>query len=373
MFFYILLFAFVFLLTLTEEKSIGRGRHKFLPGIILFSVLWLMSALHYTGGNDLMLYELKYKELPSFFSSEFSDVYFSADYYFWEPGYLTYTGLSKSVLKLSFYGFLILNATVFYFALFRCHKRYTIHWGLLAMFFMYKIFFYETFVAMRQSLSIALFWLILHYAEDRKPIRYLLLWLFLVFPVHMGGIVLCLVYLLNYLKMTKKRFLYLGLIFFPFTFFSSLLNNSVGDIMTLLSENKAGYASGGVTQSIFYTIEYYLIWFLIYRNFNKIISDNEHALFIIKLFLIILPCVTIFRDIVILRRIMDYFYLTVPILLGYIIEKQPKYKYNLIFATSIVCFYGFVRYLSNFDEGSLVPYKVWLSEPHVSIFINGFI
>lgn len=369
MLFYTSLFLFVFLLTFIEEKSLKKGRNMWV--FAMFVLLASVSGFRYLGGTDLELYETIYNKIPTIISKDFLDVFYNVDYFFWEPGYLIYISSIKTFTGLSFYGYLLLNAIVFYFCLYKGHSKYTRHWGLVLMFFMYKLFFYETFVAMRQCISIALFWLILHYAEERKPLRYIVLWLLIVLPMHNAGIILVFVYLFNYIKITKERFLILGAIFAPFTFFSSVLNDLVGGVMALLSESKSEYAFGNEQQNILYTIEYYLVWTLVYLNFDKIRNVNVHASFIIKMFLIILPCVTIFRDIIILRRVMDYFYLTVPILLGYICDSNRNSKFAIISILTLICFYGYTRYINNFDGGKgLVPYLSWLELPNATLFMK---
>lgn len=369
MLFYTIIFLAIFTLTLAEEKYSPK-KAKWRIMAIMFSILAFVSGFRYLGGTDLELYETAYNKIPTIFSGDFFTVFFNPDYYLWEPGYLIYNSLFKTTLHVSFFGYLLLNAIVFYVFLYKGNKKYATHWGILLMFFMYKLFFYETFVAMRQSLSIAFFWIIMHYAEERKPVHYFLLWLLLVFSTHNGGAILFLVYFLNYVKITKKRFFMIGIVMIPFIFFSSVLNSLIGGFMALLSEDKAGYASSGETQSIFYTLEYYLVWYLIYINYDKIVKTNSHVHFIIKLFLVMLPCVTIMRDIVILRRLMDYFYLSVPILLGYLCDARPKYKHLIILCLTLVCFYGYTRYLTNFDGGSLMPYKSWLELPEATFFLK---
>ncbi len=368
MLFYTVLFFIIFLFTLLEEVASLKAKKRFV--FIMLAILICVSGFRYLGGTDLELYESVYNRIPTIFSGYFSEVFYSPDYFFWEPGYVIYISLFKTTLNFSFFGYLIINAIIFYICLYKGHQRYTRHWGLVLMFFMYKLLFYETFVAMRQSLSIAFFWIIMHYAEERKPVQYFLLWLLLVFSTHNSGVALFLVYLLNFVRLTKERYFFVGLVMIPFIFFSSVLNGLIGGFMAFLSDEKAGYAAGGETQNIFYTLEYYLVWILVYFNYDRMAKTNTHAQFIIKLFLIMLPCVTIMRDIVILRRLMDYVYLSVPILLGYICDAKPKLKPLVIVGLAIVCFYGYSRYLMNFDEGGFLPYKSWLGLPQMTLFNN---
>ena len=370
MLFYVFIFAFVFLSAVLEEHS-ARKWKKCIVILMLF-ILACASGLRYNGGKDIELYQHGYEAVPFLFSSDFIDFIGSADSFFWEPGYLVYISFLKWIVGLSFYGYLLIDAIIFYILLYVGYKKYTIHWGILLMFFLYKMFFYETFVAMRQQMSICLFFIIMHLVEDRKPFKYYLLLSLIVFPFHYGGVILFLVYFLNYLKITKKRFFTLGVILLPFAFLPQIFSQVLEPLMSSAFGDKGmGYFSGDETQSIFYTLETYLVWFLIYANYNGIVRKHPHGEFMIKLFLIILPCVTLFRDVVILRREMDYFYLSIPVLLGYIYDIKIKLRPALFIGLAIVCFYGYIRYINNFDGGkSLLPYVSWLELPNATFFLR---
>lgn len=366
MYFYVILFLVIFILTIIEEKSSVKIQKRI--AIVMLSILFCVSGFRYLGGEDLIIYEDGYYSVPYLFSTEFIDYIGTIESHLWEPGFLVFISFWRTIVGLSFYGFLLVDAAIFYILLYVGYKRYTFHWGILLMFFMYKLFFYETFVAMRQQISICLFFLIMHLIEERKPLRYYLLCTFLVLPFHYGGAILFLVYFISKIKITKERFLFTGLLLLPFAFLPPIFSPILQPIMTLISEDKGlSYLSGGEMQSMFYTLETYLVWFLIYRNYENITKGHTHAEFMIKLFMIILPCVTVFRDIVILRREMDYFYLCIPVLIGYICNVNHKYKGVIFLVMASICFYGYMRYLANFDGGGLVPYKSWIELPDASI------
>ena len=158
----------------------------------------------------------------------------------------------------------------------------------------------------------------------------------------------------------------------PFAFLPQIFSQVLEPLMSSAFGDKGmGYFSGDETQSVFYTLETYLVWFLIYANYNGIVRKHPHGEFMIKLFLIILPCVTLFRDVVILRREMDYFYLSIPVLLGYIYDIKIKLRPALFIGLAIVCFYGYIRYINNFDGGkSLLPYVSWLELPNATFFLR---
>ena len=357
-------------MTIVEEHTPTKNK-SFVVSLMLV-MLMCVSGFRYIGGSDLALYEHGYNQVPNLFSSDFVDFIGTADSFFWEPGYLVFISFLKTIVGLSFYGYLLIDAVFFYVLLYVGYRKYTIHWGILLMFFLYKLFFYETFVAMRQQMSLCLFFLIMHLVEERKPLKYYLLLTFVVLPMHFGAAILFLVYFLNRIKLTKSRFLKFGLILLPFAFLPQIFSQVVQPLMSSVFGDKGmGYFSGEETQSIFYTLETYLVWFLIYNNYEAIVKKHNYGEFMIKLFMIILPCVTIFRDVVILRREMDYFYLSVPVLIGYIYDLKVKMRPVLLLGVAFICFYGYIRYINNFDGGkALIPYISWLNLPNASLFLK---
>ena len=119
--------------------------------------------------------------------------------------------------------------------------------------------------------------------------------------------------------------------------------------------------------SIFYLLEYYSIALLVYRHYDKIMNIDENSEFFIKLFICLLPLYTVFHNFSIVTRFKDFFFLSYPIMLIYISKCLKKNKIILFIVTVLVCFYGYIRYINNFDNGELKNYSSYIFE-RVSIF-----
>lgn len=368
MLFYITLFLFISILSLLYENNGNVGKKNI--SIIMLILLTLVTGLRYNGGSDLELYEYVYNRIPLLTSyNDFFDCIGSIDYYYWEPYFLLYNSLFKTI-GLSFFGFLFVDSIIFYTCLYWGYKKYTTHWGILLMFFMYKIFFYETFVAMRQCMSIAMFFLIMHLIEEKKTFKYYFLCIFLVIPFHYGAVILLFAYLSVKIRISRKFFLGYSLFLLPFAFLPQFFSRILSPLMLLISAEKgSAYLSEDSVQNIFYTFETYLVVYLVYANYGKLTKIHS-AEFMIKFLIILLPCITIFRDVIILRREMDYFYLCIPVLLGYICDVNKQYSKSIMIIMTVICFYGYIRYITNFDGGeALIPYKAWLNIPNASFFL----
>jgi hypothetical protein len=109
---------------------------------------------------------------------------------------------------------------------------------------------------------------------------------------------------------------------------------------------------------------------LLIINYDKIVNAHKYAPLVIKLFLILLPIMTLFRGTLIFRRELDYFVPTYAFILGYICDIYKSKKWVVIFGTAIVCLYGYLRYIYLFDQGGLIPYRSWLDIPNASYFID---
>lgn len=117
-----------------------------------------------------------------------------------------------------------------------------------------------------------------------------------------------------------------------------------------------------------HTFEYFTIMMLTIINYDKITKSNENAEFIIKIFIILLPIFTLFRGYSILTREKDYFTITYAIILLYLCEiNQRKYSGIIQLCTIGLCLMGYTRFITQFDEGSLMPYKSYLTQEDITI------
>ena len=103
------------------------------------------------------------------------------------------------------------------------------------------------------------------------------------------------------------------------------------------------------------------------RNYDKIKQRFQHADFVIMLFLMVLPIVTLFRSTVILVRELPYFYPAYAILLYYVFAVSKNRRIIFPFFV-ILCLSGILKYIIQFDDGHFMHYKTWLFNPNVYFF-----
>jgi hypothetical protein len=368
-------FAFVINNTLKYQKE-----KRIFEIITLFLLCVISGTRYYLGGTDYSIYESVYNSLPEL--NVFLRDYHIVDSIYrtlgFERGYLFLNSLIKT-LGFNFYGFTLIHSVIFYTLFYLGLKRYTDNFNFIIIVFLYKLFFYNTFISMRQSLTVVIFFYALKYLEEKKSIKYFLCCL-IGLSFHNGAIMMFFVYCINKLKLTKRSLVILNIIFIP-TIIVGVLNFPVMKMFEFIINFYSNSTSimkaeslinGELLSSIglFHTFEYLLIMVLVIINFNKIINISRHSEFIIKLFLILLPILTLFRGYEILTRAKDYFTLTYGIILGYLcLINNGRYQNIIQYGTIIVCAYGFFRFILLFDNGAMIPYESYLFK-NVSIFLN---
>lgn len=289
----------------------------------------------------------------------------------YEVGYTAFVYLCANVLHLSYEGSLVVEAFVFYMLMYVGLKRYMPNWGIFLMLFMYKMFFYVTFIAMRQALTVAGFYLILRYLHERKVVKYYLS-LLIVSSFHYGAILLFVLYPIFGIKISQRRLLVLGTIFGISTVASNLtgalLNVAVGILgMSQLEDKAASYSSSEASLNILYTLEYFLLFILMVKKYDVIVRRFKNSDFVIKWFLIVLPIVTLFRSTLILVRELPYFYPAYAVLFYYVyaVSHNKKLLYS---GFSMICLLGIIKYIIQFDNGHFLEYKSWLFNSNINFF-----
>lgn len=377
MFFYVALFIFCVLMLIFNDLIKEQKQKKIFEIITLIVLCIISGTRYYLGGTDYEIYKNMFEVLPNIFNFDFSTVHNIYGVFGAEKGYLFFNSIVKTI-GFNFFGFTLIHSIIFYTCMYIGLKRYTNNFNLLIIIFLYKMFFYDTFISLRQTMTIAIFFISLRFIENKKIIPYFLLCLLAV-TFHNGALILFLVYFINKFQLTKKRLIILNCIFIP-TIVISMLNIPILssfqwfiDIFNTetATQKASNLINSSVTSGISYlhTIEYFAIMFLVIMNYSKIINqDNKHAEFIIKIFVILLPLFTLFRGYEILTREKDYFIFSYAIILGYLCKIYNK-KYNLIIQmiVTLVCFFGFCRFIILFDNGDMIPYESYLQKD-ISIF-----
>ena len=373
---YLIIFFFsVFALIL--NNILTKENEKMIIEIVILIILCLISGTRYKlGGTDYFIYEKMFDVVPTLGDFNFDTVHGIYGTFGAEKGYLYLNSIVKS-LGFNFYGFTLLHSMFFYFSLYKGLKKYTNNFNLLIIVFLYKMFFYNTFISLRQSITIGIFFLAMHYIQEKKIVKYFMM-CFIATLFHKGALILFFIYFINKIQLTKKILIKINIFFIP-TIVLSVINFPIlkyfNFIVTFLSDPtladktsrlvNEGYSS---SIGIFHTLEYFFVMFLVIHFFEQITSLDKNAEFILKLFVILLPLFTLFRGYEILTRFKDYFILTYPIILGYLcLIDEKRMRTILQFGIVSICLLGFIRYLVLFDGGALMPYSSYLFKG-ISIF-----
>lgn len=375
MLFYIGIFAICTIAAIINGK-LKNEKEKRIFEISVLLLLCIISGTRYNlGGTDYFVYKKAYSVVPMIRDFNFANIQNVYGTFGMEKGYLFLNSLVKT-MGLNFYGFTLLHSVTFYSCMYIGLKRYTKNFNYFLVVFLYKMFFYDTFISMRQSISMAIFFIAVQFIEKRKPIKYFALCI-LAFLFHNSAIILFPLYFINRIKISKKAFKIIniiGIIFLVLNITGIFVFNPSGIVNKIFNGNQnamekaEGYFDTNEKISIIHTLEYYLIAIIIYFNYDSIQNKNEHSNLILNMFVILMFIFTVMRGFVIITRIKDYFLWTYPIILYYLIEnRKVKEKYLIAILSCIVCLYGYIRYINSFDNGGLMPYNSYLNDK-ISIY-----
>lgn len=369
MIFFIIVFLFCLLTLYFNRNDFYTRNLNRIPEYMVVVLLCVISGTRYNmGGSDIWVYTGNYNALP-----ELGELLSNLSYYHsvlhFENGYLILSSLCKT-LGFDFYDFCFLHSLIFYSCMYFGLRRYIPNFNFFILIFLYKIFFYNTMISMRQSLTVAIFFVALKYIEQGKALKYLALCA-LALPFHNGSYILPLLYFLRWINFTRKRIIWLSILLFPTAFLTDMGINIFAHFDFILKyvedpmvqEKVAVYVGDNSNPSeinIFHLLEFMLMMYLLIRNYKYIIRE-PHAVFIIKLFMVLLPIFTIFRGAEIITREKDYFTFTYAVLLFYLsVIRSGKYKTAVYTFTILLCGFGFFRFINLFDNGHFMNYRSWL-------------
>lgn len=380
MFFYIGIFVFCMIM-LIFNNVLNDKKEKMVIEIITIIILCIISGTrYYLGGSDYNVYKTMFESVPTIEKFDFSSVHNIHGTFGAEKGYLFFCSLIKTI-GFNFFGFTLIHSIIFYSCLYLGIKKYAYNFNLVIIVFLYKMFFYDTFISLRQPITIALFFISMHFIENKKIIPYFICCMIAI-AFHNGALFLFLVYFINKFELSKRRIIILNCIFIPTIIFSLLhipilspFQWFINIFDTDTAMNKANDLINSTDLSginIIHTLEYFLIMFLVIKNYTEIIEQDKHAKFIIKLFLILLPLFTLFRGYEILTREKDYFLFTYAIIIQYLCKiKDMKYNFIIQCLTIAICLFGFCRFIILFDNGAMMPYQTYLTK-NVSIIEKNY-
>ena len=338
--------------------------------LIAIAMLALIAGMRNVGGTDFSVYRKIYNSIPEL-GNFFNDYAILDDKYSTfgvERLYLFFNSLCKT-LHLSYYGFIFIHSMFMLFTMYFALRKYTSEFSIVIFVFLYKFYFYNVFISLRQPITIALFFVMLRYMEKREWQKYFLLSI-VCFMFHTASIVLFPIYFLNRLKLSKKLIIGLNIVFIP-TLVLSVLNVPVLRLFDPILSldifatdelfNKADNLINGESLtaiSWLHTAEYFLIMGLLILFYDDLIKAHPKADTMIKLFLCLLPIFTLFRNYEILTRVKDYFTLSYGFILSYMcVIRNGQFRQLVYIGVLAWCGFGFFRFITLFDGGAMMNYK----------------
>lgn len=365
MIWYIIIFVIVGALALLTEQYKNSKLATFLEVLVLILLIIFSGTRYRLGGYDYGVYEDVFNTAPylSDFTLKTSNIYGT------EIGYLFINSLIKT-LGFNFYGFTLFHSIIFYTILYLALKKYKLNFGFILIVFLYKLFIFNTFVSLRQSLVLVIFLFSLRFIIEKKPIHYYLL----ILPcllLHSSAMFLLPLYFINKIKFTKKSLtIYISVFFLLFLLnytgiyvFNPInilervfINNS--NMMTKIDQ----YFKDEVAVNVLNVLECYGIVILLIFHFDKTYKTKEEKTFI-NLFLLLIPIITFFRSFEIMVRLRDYFSIFMAFVLSYIFKNHAEKDKQLFYLLTVLfCFAGYIRYIYNYDNGSLRNYESYIKE-----------
>ena len=284
MFFYIGIFAICFIAAILNDK-LKNEKEKRIFEISILIFLCIISGTRYNlGGTDYFVYKTVYDVVPTINEFNFESVQNINGTFGMEKGYLLYNSIIKT-LGFSFYGFTLINSIIFYTCLYIGLKRYIKNFNFFLIIFLYKMFFYDTFISMRQSVSMVIFFIALQFIEKKKPVKYWILCTIALF-FHNSAIILFPLYFIRNFKISKKTFMIInivGLIFLILNITGIFVFNPINVINILFSNNSIALEKSNsyfdITEkiSIIHSLEYFVIAIILYFNYEYIQNKNDKS------------------------------------------------------------------------------------------------
>lgn len=352
----------------------------FVIGLLIF----LSGTRYYMGGNDVYVYEGTFNNVATVgnvLKYIFTGVGEGVNENY-EAGFLLLCSVIKA-LGFNYFGFILIWTILFYTLMIKGLEEFVPDWSIFFAFFMYKIMFYNTFISIRQGLTMAIFCFALKYLRDRKWYIYfpLAIWAFLE---HRGAMVMFPLYFITYMPTSKSFIKAYALLFLPTWFLRGnvVISNILYAISDLIENDNAvdKWATSLEKISIIHTLECYIIVFGIIMLYEKIMSSErkKEAKLVIQLVLMAIPIFTLFSNWIVLTRIKDYFVIMYGVAFGYMLEggtttvlignklasvrrriTDPGVVSGKFIAmiALLACFIGMIRYVLVFDGGHLIDYQ----------------
>lgn len=351
------------------DTSHKANKDQHIVCLVAIAALAIIAGLRNVGGTDFSIYRTIYGNVPKLgdFIRDYAVLDDKYRTFGVEHMYLFANSFFKT-LHFSYYGYIFVQAVFIVFTTYFALRKYTGEFMLVVLVFLYKFYFYNVFISLRQPITIAIFFIMLHFMEKRKIVPYMLLSA-LAFSFHTAAIILFPLYFLNRLKLSRNLVLILNAIFIPtliiaemevpvLRIFEPILNLEIFATDEIFMKAEHLILGESLTAiNWLHTAEYFVIMALLLLFFYQIREAHPGADTMIKLFLCLLPIFTLFRNYEILTRIKDYFTISYGFIISYIAAIQKgKYRFITYTLTALWCGFGFLRFIVLFDGGAMTEY-----------------
>lgn len=366
----------------------NRRYKKIINFIVIALLIFVSGTRYYMGGSDVYVYENVYNGTPTvgvvlrYILTGISDGV-NTNY---EIGFILICSVVKT-LGFSFFGFTLIFAVLFYALMYNGLKEFVSEWAPFWAVFMYKLMFYNTFISVRQGLTMAVFCYAMKYIRDKQIIKYLL-WCLIAFFIHRGALILFPLYFVQYIPISPRTIKYVALLFAPTWLIRGQvdLGGVIDKAVKIIgfSEKSEGWSEATEPISIIHTLECYIIVILVLLFYKKIISTRKQreVKLVLQLFILTIPIFTLLSNWIVMTREKDYFVMMYGILFGYLLEggttsnQEGSVGQHFVGQSNarviaacifVACFIGMVRYVLVFDGGALMHFTSFITEG-VSIF-----
>lgn len=361
------IYSIIFLLN-SLSGFVKKNQKKYII-IFVFILLTLLSGTrYYMGGSDVYAYEVYFNNAP--------DVSIVLKYIFTginqgvdtsvEPGFILINSIIKS-LGFNYFGFTLIISIIFYFFMYNGLKFYVKEWSVVIALFMYKLMFYNTFISIRQGITIAIFFYAIRYIINKELIKYFLI-CFVAFYIHRASLFLFPIYFVRYIPISKKILFITSIAFLPTIFIRDYVNfeNIINNIISTIGfgEKSLGWSESIESVSLIHTFEMYIIIFICIYFYSALEDKIPERRIFLQLLLVLIPIFTLFSNWIIFTRLKDYLVICYAILFQLIITskkiKNGDLKMYLKCIFLFVCFIGMIRYVYVFDNGALINYESFI-------------
>lgn len=365
------LLMMLFLFAITEQLEPKSNKSLLFVSVVILSVFLFF---RYGQGVDYFNYVYAIKS-----SSNAIEYFFRTGEYFnrFEVGFsfLSYFFLNKLGFSTEFFISTISLIAIIPYTLFL--KRYSIK-PLHSLLYFYSFFFFiYSYSAIRQGMTIGLFYLFLLPAYyDGKILKYYV-GVFVLFLLHNSALLLCLLPLVKYIRLTQRHIaFYLSLSFILGIFIIVLavrgilgIFGVIGEVVLIYLEEEGGGLD--VISLILRLAIYALIATAYFRAEKKrVIGDVDKLLFGIYTLSLILYLLFSFSSLL-SSRMSAYFRLVEPVLVGNFLLTSLKSQYFL-FKRGVVyglCVIMYVKSIkSEIDLGEYKDNVTLTTFPYISIF-----